>query len=133
GLSGGGLRAAGGSIALPLILGDANAGRAEQAVFQDITDLYNLNNGAGRFAAAGAFEHDFVEIGVEKLTQWVDLANAVLFEVAQHLAFRCFDALNEILDASLGFYVIRNCIEGAAQIVGDVQHIPGEGGNTIAG
>src|SRR5690606_20665788 len=78
-------------------LGDADHGRAEQAVVQQIARLHQLNHGAGRLAAAGYLEHRLMQVAVELLAERLDLAELVTLERRMQLALRHLDAFAQRL------------------------------------
>ena len=94
--------------------------------------LEDLDDGAARLAGVLDLEHDLMEVWVERLAQRFHLLDAATIERGEELAFRRFDADQKIFQRFVLLALLcRNCLDRAAQVVGDRHQILGEAADGV--
>jgi len=114
-------------------LGDADHGRAQHALADGKTCLYDLDDRVVRHLGVRHLEHRLMEIRVELLADRLKLANAVALERRQHGALGHLDTLDQGGQAGIGriLGLRRDRIQRPAQIVRDGEHVTRKTGDGI--
>ena len=108
--------------------GDADHGRAQQAVVEDVAWLQHFDDGAGWLAGIFHLEDRLVEIMIEALALRLEALYAVLLEGGEQFALGSGDAGEQAFGALVGDLRLVRAGQSAAQIVGRAQEVAGNAG-----
>ena len=84
---------------------------------------------SGRHLFVGHLVHGLMKVRIELFAGRLEPVDAVLGQRIEQVAFGELDALDQRLDAGIGAgaHILADCLEGAADIIGDVEQVAREG------